>query len=181
MPDPTDSVKVWACPERHAMLYKKVPTPCVGICSTTFGDTVCRGCKRYLHEVINWNRYTDEQKRLIWARLDALPAQVLPQHFSIEDADKLARSLKAYRIPHRPGSNQWTQLLALLKAVARQEPDLATFGVTRLNSTTTLVSLRDELQQDIYLLAQASYDKDFLRAARQAAYQMATPSELTEE
>ncbi|MEC9132488.1 MAG: DUF1289 domain-containing protein, partial [Pseudomonadota bacterium] len=22
------------------------PTPCVGICSTTYGDLVCRGCKR---------------------------------------------------------------------------------------------------------------------------------------
>lgn len=157
------------------MLYKKVPTPCVGICSTTFGDTVCRGCKRYLHEVIQWNTYNDDQKRLIWDRLDALPAQVMPHYFAIENPALLAEMLAHYRIPHRPGSNPWVQLLALLKSVARQDPDLQAFGVRRTGSTgSPLVALRDEIFQSIYQLAQASYDKDFLRAARQAALSTAS-------
>ena len=37
-------------------------TPCVGICSTTYGDDVCRGCKRFIHEVINWNSFNPEEK-----------------------------------------------------------------------------------------------------------------------
>ena len=37
-------------------------TPCVGICSTTYGDDVCRGCKRFIHEVINWNSFKPEEK-----------------------------------------------------------------------------------------------------------------------
>ncbi|MEM9624509.1 MAG: DUF1289 domain-containing protein, partial [Pseudomonadota bacterium] len=32
-------------------------TPCVGICSTTYGDLVCRGCKRFAHEIVQWNAY----------------------------------------------------------------------------------------------------------------------------
>ncbi|MCA4075779.1 DUF1289 domain-containing protein, partial [Pseudomonas kurunegalensis] len=36
------------------MSNKSIKTPCVGLCSTVYGDTVCRGCKRFHHEVINW-------------------------------------------------------------------------------------------------------------------------------
>ncbi len=28
-------------------------TPCVGMCSTTYGDLVCRGCRRFSHEIVN--------------------------------------------------------------------------------------------------------------------------------
>jgi predicted Fe-S protein YdhL (DUF1289 family) len=161
---------VKVCPDALVMLHQKVPTPCVGICSTTFGDTVCRGCKRYLHEIIDWNRYTDDQKRLIWSRLDSLPAQVLPQYFRIEDPVKLATGLHAHRIPHRPESPPWSQLLALLRSTARQEPDLQAFGIARRESGSSLAVLRDEVNQAILQLAQASYDKDFLRASRVAAH-----------
>lgn len=155
----------------------KVPTPCAGICSTTFGDTVCRGCRRYLHEVIDWNRYTDDQKKLVWQRLDALPAQILPHYFRIEDPALLAKHLSAYRIPHRPASGPWVQLLALLKSTARQAKNLETFGVVRLDQRPIdLARLRDDINNDLQTLAQACYDKDFLRAARQGATQTDTPS-----
>ena len=45
-------------------------TPCVGICSTTYGDDVCRGCKRFIHEVINWNSFKPEEKEAVWKRLE---------------------------------------------------------------------------------------------------------------
>jgi hypothetical protein len=36
------------------MPNQTIKTPCVGLCSTVYGDLVCRGCKRFHHEVINW-------------------------------------------------------------------------------------------------------------------------------
>ena len=33
-------------------MVNRTRTPCVGICSTTYGDDVCRGCKRFSFEVI---------------------------------------------------------------------------------------------------------------------------------
>jgi len=40
--------------------------PCVGVCSTTnLGDDVCRGCKRKAQDVIDWNKYSDDKKRII--------------------------------------------------------------------------------------------------------------------
>jgi predicted Fe-S protein YdhL (DUF1289 family) len=151
------------------MLFEKVPTPCVGICSTTFGDLVCRGCRRYLHEVIDWNRYSDAQKRLIWQRLDGLLAQVLPVSFHIADAGLLRERLAFYRIPHRADGGPWALLFALLKSTAKQQPDLDDFGVVRLDrSGLSLAQLREKLIGDLHQLATAYYEKDFLRAARNA-------------
>ncbi|MFP5429745.1 MAG: DUF1289 domain-containing protein [Gammaproteobacteria bacterium] len=152
------------------MQYTNTPTPCVGICSTTFGDTVCRGCRRYLHEVIDWNRYSAAEKQLVWGRLDALPAQVLPTYFFIECPDRLARGLQVHRIPHRPGSPPWSLVLALLRSTARQEPDLRAFGVTRRPPYSgSLGDLREEINRKLYALAQATYEKDFVRATQHAA------------
>ena len=47
-----------------------IKTPCVGLCSTVYGDLVCRGCKRYHHEVIQWNGYNAEEKQAVWLRLE---------------------------------------------------------------------------------------------------------------
>jgi predicted Fe-S protein YdhL (DUF1289 family) len=152
------------------MLFKKVPTPCVGICSTTYGDVVCRGCRRYLHEVIDWNRYSDVQKRLIWQRLDAVQEQVLCTAFRIDDSTLLREKLDNYRIPFRNDASPWAWLHALLRSAAKQEPDLAEFGVTRLDrSELRLADLRERLNGDMHALAAAYYEKDFLRAERNAA------------
>ena len=47
-------------------------TPCVGICSTTYGDLVCRGCKRFAHEIVGWNGYTVVQQQTVESRLRSL-------------------------------------------------------------------------------------------------------------
>jgi len=149
------------------MLFEKVPTPCVGICSTTYGDSVCRGCRRYLHEVIDWNRYNDTEKRLIWQRLDNLMQQVLPRYFDIRDSDILRRQLEHYRIPFRKEASIWGWLYALLKAAAKQEPNLSDFGVLRIDrSSMRLAELREQVNLDLHVLATAYYERDLLRASR---------------
>ena len=149
------------------MLFRAVPTPCVGICSTTYGDTVCRGCRRYLHEVIDWNRFRDDEKRLVWQRLDGQLAQVLPRYFAIHDAELLRARLTALRIPFREEASPWTWLFALLKAAARQSPDLASFGVQRLDTgDVDLASLREQLQAELHTLASAYHERDLIRAVR---------------
>ena len=47
-------------------------TPCVGICSTTYGDLVCRGCKRFSHEIVRWNNLDLSQRNHVWNRLHRL-------------------------------------------------------------------------------------------------------------
>jgi len=149
------------------MLFEKVPTPCVGICSTTYGDSVCRGCRRYLHEVIDWNRYDDGEKRLIWRRLDHLMNQVLPRYFDIRESEILRSQLEYYRIPFRKEATIWGWLYALLKAAAKQEPTLSDFGVCRIDrSDMSLAELREQINLDLHVLATAYYERDLLRATR---------------
>jgi uncharacterized protein len=53
-------------------------SPCIGVCSTTYGDDVCLGCKRTFDEVHQWNQMTKEQKIAINHRLQ-LVADVLKE------------------------------------------------------------------------------------------------------
>ena len=66
-------------------MERKVKTPCVGVCSTVFGDQVCRGCKRFHHEVIEWNGYTDVQKETVWNRLESLKVLIMKSKIFIEN------------------------------------------------------------------------------------------------
>ena len=52
-------------------------TPCVGICSTTYGDLVCRGCKRFAHEIVQWNSYDATQQDAVRERLTRIRDEVL--------------------------------------------------------------------------------------------------------
>jgi predicted Fe-S protein YdhL (DUF1289 family) len=44
-------------------------SPCIGQCSTTYGDDICKGCGRTFIEVINWIIFDDTEKAAVWARL----------------------------------------------------------------------------------------------------------------
>jgi predicted Fe-S protein YdhL (DUF1289 family) len=45
-------------------------SPCIGYCSTSLGDAVCRGCGRTCAEVDQWISLNDAQKQLIWHRIE---------------------------------------------------------------------------------------------------------------
>ena len=67
-------------------------TPCVGVCSTTYGDLVCRGCKRFAHEIVGWNGYQEPQRQLVWTRLEDLLAQSVRAHLRVADVSLLRRA-----------------------------------------------------------------------------------------
>jgi len=43
--------------------------PCIGKCSTSLGDKICKGCGRTFEEVDNWNRISQKEKELIIKRV----------------------------------------------------------------------------------------------------------------
>ena len=61
-------------------------TPCIGICSTTYGDQICRGCKRFAHEVTGWVKYGDAEKDIVNKRLEQFKITILQEKFEIIDA-----------------------------------------------------------------------------------------------
>ena len=40
------------------------------ICSTTFGDEVCKGWERFSHEIVNWTKYSLKEREIINDRLE---------------------------------------------------------------------------------------------------------------
>ena len=95
---------------------KPVRTPCIGVCSTTsLGDRICRGCKRFSEEVIQWNSYTDAQKQAVQARINQLTSQVMADKFRIHDLGKLERVLQDLRIFYDPDLSPYFWLHQLLQ------------------------------------------------------------------
>src|SRR5437868_5427407 len=71
-------------------------TPCVGICSTIYGDNVCRGCFRSAQEVVDWNAYQQDQKLLILQRLNQNITEVISSKLHIFDSDLLKSKCQHY-------------------------------------------------------------------------------------
>ena len=77
------------------------PSPCIGACSTTaLGDLVCRGCKRFAHEVIDWNRYSDAQKLATERRLQQLLGRILEDKLRLDSEAALLAALRRQNIRH---------------------------------------------------------------------------------
>lgn len=91
-----------------------IDTPCIGICSTVYGDEICRGCKRQYEEVINWNQYSVEQKHIIYTRLNVLAENVLPKYLEITDKDLIEHYSTVYKIRRRPEQGIHSLLFSLL-------------------------------------------------------------------
>jgi uncharacterized protein len=50
--------------------YESTPdTPCIAICSTSQGDTICKGCGRTFDEVQHWPEMSPFAKRNTWRRI----------------------------------------------------------------------------------------------------------------
>jgi len=50
--------------------YASTPAaPCIAICSTSQGDSICKGCGRTFAEVRHWTEMTPGEKRATWRRI----------------------------------------------------------------------------------------------------------------
>ncbi|HET8706075.1 MAG TPA: DUF1289 domain-containing protein, partial [Pseudomonadales bacterium] len=139
-----------------------IQTPCVGICSTVYGDMVCRGCKRFAHEVIAWNSYTPEQKILVWHRLDHLLQQVLESKLRVTDATLIQQSLKTHGIrfrAERPAICLAWELLRHMKS----DRDVSVFGF-ELKQAGEIAKLVERINQDFHRLSEAWFEKNCIRA-----------------
>ena len=143
------------------LLYKPVRTPCVGICSTGIGDSVCRGCKRFAHEVIDWNAYTHEQRAIIANRLESYLAKVVSNMVEIADEKLLLEQIKHQQIPFKEEQNAYCWVFDLFRAGASQIDCLDVYGL-RLHQpwrATPLIVIRDNMDRDFYALSCAYYER----------------------
>lgn len=144
-------------------ILKTVKTPCIGVCSTGIGDAVCRGCKRYAHEVIHWNSYSQQQKRLIDSRLAQFLAQIVESKLTVVDSDKLRWHLDAQQIRYALQKGPYIWAYELLRAGARQIDNIEQYGIS-LDAEyrdQPLVELRLAIDNEFFILSQAHYERYF--------------------
>lgn len=148
------------------VVFKRVKTPCIGVCSTGIGDDVCRGCKRFGHEVIDWNTYNEEQRRLIADRLQDFLSQVVANKIDIVDQKQLERGVEHQQLVFDQDQNPLCWVFSLLKAGASQIR-AEDYGL-RLKpawQNKSLPEIKDTIDKDYYALSCAHYARYFSAGA----------------
>jgi predicted Fe-S protein YdhL (DUF1289 family) len=143
-------------------MERKVKTPCVGVCSTVFGDQVCRGCKRFHHEVIEWNGYTDVQKEIVWNRLESLKVLIMKSKIFIESQVLLQSKLDSLKISYYDKVDPYCWVFDLIKQASQSINDLSEFGLKPLfEPDVELVELKRLIEEELFTLSDAHYQRYF--------------------
>lgn len=142
------------------MLKNRSTTPCLGICSTTYGDDVCKGCKRFVHEIINWPKYSMDERAIVNDRLEEFKLLILKERFKVVDKDLFAIKLKENAINYNNSLDPLTWVFDLLRASGSQNLDLSQFGITSLQSFD-FKTIKDELNNEMLELSKAHHERYF--------------------
>ena len=143
-------------------MVNRTRTPCVGICSTTYGDDVCRGCKRFSFEVIHWNAFKPEERESVWKRLEKLKSQIMASRLKVFDSKKLEESIKHFQLKIKDDLNDLSKAFEVIKQVSESFKNLEEFGVDVFEKNKSLTSLKEEIENELYTLSKAHYEKYFI-------------------
>ncbi|SDK89678.1 hypothetical protein SAMN05661010_00456 [Modicisalibacter muralis] len=110
-------------------MTQRIASPCVGLCSTTVGDRVCRGCQRNDDEIRDWFAYSDAERRSRMHELDALRAEVAAEYLRVSDAQMLQAQLERHRIRFRADQPPLSRAVELLRVGRSRIRDLARYGL----------------------------------------------------
>jgi hypothetical protein len=141
---------------------KTVRTPCIGVCSTTsLGDRICRGCKRFSTEVINWNSYSEPEKQAVQARINQFTSRIMSDKFRIVSQAQLEQVLQDFRIFYDPDLSPFFWLHQLLQKHLYRIGTLAEIGV-ELQPAYQGQDVRDLLlliNEQLQILSEAHFER----------------------
>lgn len=140
-----------------------VMTPCVGICSTSIAGSVCRGCKRYAHEVIRWNGYSNAERQIVWRRLEEFRVTIMSNWLEVVDTGLLVTQLNKQKIKFNPELNAIAWAYDLLRAGASQIENPELYGLRLLPRCQglTVVSVFMAIEKEYLTLSEAHYARYF--------------------
>ena len=147
------------------MRKNRSSTPCIGICSTTFGDDVCKGCKRFSHEITNWGKFSTDERAVVNSRLEQFKTTILEEKFTISDNELFESKMNEFSINFNSSLEPITWIFDLLRASSNKDLNVNDFGVEILPafSDLSLIELRDLINQEMLQLSEAHYYKFFNR------------------
>jgi len=143
-------------------MTRSVKTPCIGVCSTVFGDEVCRGCKRFQNEVIDWNGYQDFQKIAVLSRLESLKTQIMESKISIVNKKLLQNQLDALDIKYVIDDNPFCWVFDLLRQASQSIDSLQDFGIVLQDGVeNNLFELKKVIENELFSLSEAHFQRYF--------------------
>ena len=137
---------------------KRSSTPCLGICSTTFGDEVCKGCKRFAHEIVSWTKYSQEEREIVNDRLEKFKIQILQHRFAITDKNLFESMLEEKAINFNHSLDPLTWIFDLFRAAGSQTFDISNFGIKSLVQFNPK-TIRDEINNELLELSEAHHER----------------------
>ena len=148
------------------MRKNRSSTPCIGICSTTFGDDVCKGCKRFSYEITNWGKFSNEERAVVNSRLEQFKVNILEEKFTITDSNLFESKMNEFSINFNSSLEPLTWIFDLLRASSNNDLILSDFGIEILPkfSNLSLVDLRDLINEEMLQLSEAHFYRFFDRA-----------------
>lgn len=118
-------------------------SPCIGVCSTTYGDLVCRGCNRFAHEVVQWNGYHDDQRRVVWRRLEELRDGSVAHFLSGNRVQQLCAAADSVKLGELPGVSDCSRAYEVLRRLALQRCALPWRSLAERSSARDLLTSID--------------------------------------
>lgn len=137
-------------------------TPCIGVCSTTsVGDRICRGCKRYAFEVIRWNSYQDEEKAAVLRRIETLTVQIMQDKLHIVSQETLLQAMTELRLPVNRALSPYCWVNTLLQKTPLHALVLADIGisVTQPYAHLSTQALAEVIDTELLLLCGAHFER----------------------
>lgn len=139
---------------------KRSSTPCLGICSTTFGDEVCKGCKRFAHEIVGWTKYSQGEREIVNDRLEKFKIQILQHRFAITDKNLFESMLEEKAINFNHSLDPLTWIFDLFRAAGSQTFDISNFGIKSLVQFNPK-TIRDEINNELLELSEVHHERYF--------------------
>ena len=142
---------------------KRSSTPCLGICTTTFGDEVCKGCKRFSHEIVSWTKYSEEEREIVNNRLEEFKIKILKHRFKIIDKELFSNNLDQMGINFNHSLDPLTWIFDLFRATGSQAIELERFGIESLEYFDPK-TIRDIINKELLDLSEAHHERYFKKA-----------------
>ena len=120
---------------------------------------MCRGCKRFAHEIVGWNGYLESQRDLVWSRLRRLLGESVRAHLRIVDEERLRAAALAAQVPdaaHLPAD------VVAFETLRRSPLPLDALGLAHVAPGTA--DARDAvlaIDREFYLRSRAHFEASF--------------------
>ena len=140
-------------------------TPCIGVCSTSYGDHICRGCKRFSHEVTGWIKYSDAEKSLVNERLQKFKITILEDKFTIIDPEKLKNKLKDANISFNQELDPLCWVFDLFRTFTIEDIGLEEVGIALKGEflNMPLSRIKEDINKEFFELSLAHYERYIVR------------------